>query len=114
MNFLSTTSDLNYLLQLKKILIEEIRVLENAKSNPDYLDSLPIQHSEIRYLVKVYKTTNPGSNLTESIEKKRDLLSEVNEVLKRGCTHRIIDGDFKASYSETRRLKYCVLCMNFF
>lgn len=108
------TSDLNYLLQLKKILIEEIRVLENANANPEYFDSLPIQNSEVRQLVHFYKTTNQHSNITRSIEKKRGLLSQVNHVLKKGCTHRIIDGDFNASYSETRRIKYCVLCMNFF
>ena len=111
---MSTTSDLNYLLQLKKTLIEEIRVLENAKSNPEYFDSLPIQDTEVRDLVHLYKTTNNIANVVESIKQKRELLRQANKVLKRDCTHRIIDGNFSASYSETRRLKYCVLCMNFF
>ena len=114
MSFVSTSSESNYLLQLKKILIEEIRVLENMNSNSSYLDSLPIQNSEIRELVHFYEYTNKDMNITKAIEKKRGLLSKVNETLKNYCTHRIIEGDFNASYSETRRVRYCVLCMNFF
>lgn len=114
MSFVSTSSESNYLLQLKKMLIEEIRVLENMKSNPDYLDSLPIQNSEIRELVYFYENTNKDIDIIRAIEKKRGLLSQVNETLKTYCTHRIIEGDFNASYSETRRVRYCVLCMNFF
>ena len=53
-------------------------------------------------------------NITQTIHKKRGLLSKVNETLKNYCTHRIIEGDFNVSYSETRRVRYCVLCMNFF
>jgi len=114
MSFVSTSSESNYLLQLKKILIEEIRVLENMNANPDYFDSLPIQNSEIRELIHFYKNTNKDIDITQTIHKKRGLLSQVNETLKNYCTHRIIEGDFNVSYSETRRVRYCVLCMNFF
>ena len=69
-------SDLNYLLNVKKILIEEIKILETSRSNPEYLDSLPIQNSEVRELVNSYKNTNSHINIDVSIQQKRELLKE--------------------------------------
>jgi len=111
---MTNSSDINYLLQLKKILIEEIRILENSKSNQSYLQSLPIQAMNVKKIVDKYDSTNNRIDLEDSIVNKRNLLEEVNTELKKNCRHRIIDGEFNISYSENKNVRYCVLCMNFF
>ena len=111
---MNNNSDINYLIQIKKTLIEEIRVFENCSSNYDYFNSLPIQHEEVRESVKKYNLTNKTIEFDDIIQTKRQTLKEVNNSLKKFCCHRIIDGDFNLSYKENKSVHYCVLCMNFF
>mgnify|MGYP001278673464 CR=1 FL=1 len=111
---MTNSSDINYLLQLKKILIEEIRVLENSNSNQSYLQSLPIRDIDVKKIVDKYDSTNNRIDLEHSIVVKRNLLEEVNIELKKNCRHRIIEGEFNISYSENKNVQYCVLCMNLF
>ena len=81
---------------------------------PDYFNSLPIQHEEVRESVKKYNLTNKTIEFDDIIQTKRQTLKEVNNSLKKFCCHRIIDGDFNLSYKENKSVHYCVLCMNFF
>ena len=111
---MNQTSDLNYLLNVKKILIEEIKILETSRSNPEYLDSLPIQNSEVRELVNSYKNTNSHINIDVSIQQKRELLKQVNKVLRKDCEHCIIVGHLDSKTFENRKMKYCIFCMNVF
>ena len=111
---MTNSSDINYLLQLKKILIEEVRILENSNSNQYYLQSLPLQDIDVKKIVDKYDSTNNKIDLEHSIVVKRNLLEDVNTQLKKKCRHRIIDGEFNISYSENKNIRYCVLCMNFF
>ena len=111
---MNNNSDINYLIQIKKTLIEEIRIFENCSSNYDYFNSLPIQHEEVRESIEKYNFTNETIDIDDVIKNKRQTLKEINDSLKKVCCHMIIDGDLNLSYKETKSVRYCVLCMNFF
>jgi len=111
---MDNSSDINYLIKIKKTLIDEIKLLENSSSNKDYFNSLPIHNSEVRDMIEIYNMTNENVCFTDIINRKRATLTAVNKSLKKNCRHRIIKGDFNVSFHENKPVNYCVLCMNFF
>ena len=111
---MDNNSDTNYLIQVKKMLIDEIKVLENSLSNESYLSSLPIQCEEVRNGIIQYNKTNNYVNLAKVVSEKRRALTMVNMTLKNICKHKVIAGDLKISYKKERPVNYCILCMNFF
>ena len=111
---MNNNSDINYLIQIKKTLIEEIRIFQNCSSNYEYFNSLPIQNEQVRNSIEKYNLTNSSIHFDDIIKNKRETLKDVNNSLKKFCCHRIIDGNFNLSRKENKLVRYCVLCMNFF
>ena len=111
---MNNVSDVNYLIKIKQILIDEIKVLESIVSNETYLLSLPIQYPEVRNIITEYNSTNNFVDFNEMLEKKRLTLANVNRNLKNLCNHRIITGDLHISKHDKNSVKYCILCMNIF
>ena len=111
---MNNVSDVNYLIKIKQILIDEIKVLESTVSNETYLLSLPIQYSEVRDIITEYNSTNNFVDFNEMLEKKRLALANVNSKLKKLCNHRIISGDLHISNHNKNSVRYCILCMNIF
>ena len=111
---MDNNSDTNYLIQLKKMLIDEIKVLETTVSNESFLSSLPIQSEEVRDQITKYNSTNNYVDFCKIVSEKRKSLTAVNLTLKNMCNHKIISGDLKLSYKTEQPAHYCILCMNFF
>ena len=107
-------SDTNYLIKLKKILIDEIKVLETTVSNESFLSSIPIQSEEVRDQITKYNSTNNYVDFGKIVSEKRKTLTTINLTLKNMCNHKIITGDLKLSYKKEQPVNYCILCMNFF
>ena len=110
---MNNNSDINYLIQIKKTLIDEIKVLETSSANDCYFNSLPIQNEMIRDMVSEYVSTNKYEDIDLILIKKRLTLKNVNTELKKMCNHKILHGNLNLSYKESKDVNYCILCMNF-
>ena len=111
---MDNNSDTTYLIQLKKMLIDEIKVLETTVSNESFLSSLPIQSEEVQHHITKYNSTNNYVDFDKTLSEKRKSLTAVNLTLRNMCNHKIITGDLKLSYKKQQPVNYCILCMNFF
>ena len=107
-------SDINYLIQVKRALIDEIKLLETSSANDCYYNSLPIQNIVVQKMISEYISTNNYEDIDLVLRKKRQTLKNVNIELKKLCNHTILDGDLHLSYKENKHVKYCIFCMNFF
>ena len=111
---MNNNSDINYLIQIKRMLIDEIKVLETSSANNCYFNSLPIQNEIVQDMINEYISTNNYEDIDSVIIKKRLTLKNVNTELKKMCNHKILHGNLNLSYKESRDVNYCILCMNFF
>ena len=107
-------SDVNYLIQIKRTLIDEIKLLETSSANDCYYNSIPIQNTVVKDIVTKYISSNNYEDIDLVLTRKRQTLKNVNVELKKLCNHKILDGNLNLSYKENRHVKYCILCMNFF
>ena len=107
-------SDINYLIQVKRALIDEIKLLETSSANDCYFNSLPIQNTEVQAMISEYISTNNYQDIDSVLIKKRFTLKNVNNELKKMCNHKILHGNLNISYKENKDVNYCILCMNFF
>ena len=111
---MNNNSDINYLIQIKRMLIDEIKVLETSSANNCYLNSLPIQNEVVQDMISEYISTNNYEHIHSVLIKKRLTLKNVNTKLKKMCNHKILHGNLNLSCKESRDVNYCILCMNFF
>ena len=111
---MDNTSNVYYLIQIKKMLIEEIRIFETISGNAEYFHSLPIQDSEFKDTVNNYTASNNSVDSFEIVKKKRELLKNLNNTLKERCNHKIISGELNISKNNKNNVNYCIYCMNIF
>ena len=103
---MNNNSETNYLIQVKKILIDEIRILEATTSNECFLSSLPIQSTEIRTNIIHYNASNNYVDLGKILSEKRKVLTNVNLTLNNICKHKVITGHLKISHKNNKTLLY--------